>query len=79
MNSREVGSIGCIAMANGGCSAQQGQFAIVAYASIGDQTQETETDNTSNFGIAVGYQAEGTGGVYKDITRSGVGSIAIGY
>ena len=72
-NSRDHVSIGAFAMANGGGSAREGQVAIGAYASIGDQTTETQTYNTSTFGIAVGYQAEGTGGVYKDITRSGVG------
>ncbi len=78
-NSRNHVSIGSFAMANGGGSAREGQVAIGAYASIGDQTTETETYNTSTFGIAVGYQAEGIGANYKDITRSGVGNIAIGY
>jgi len=78
-NSRDHVSIGAFAMANGGGSAREGQVAIGAYASIGDQTTETETYNTSTFGIAVGYQAEGTAAVYSNITRSGVGNIAIGY
>ena len=78
-NSRDHVSIGAFAMSNGGGSAREGQVAIGAYASIGDQTTETETYNTSTFGIAVGYQAEGTGANYKDITRAGIGNIAIGY
>jgi len=78
-NSRSHVCIGAYAMSAGGASAREGQVAIGAYSSYGDLNVETETYNTSTYGIAIGYQAEGTGANYKDITRSGIGNIAIGY
>jgi hypothetical protein len=70
--------IGYNSMGNGGASAREGQVAIGYAASIGSQTIETETYNTSTKGIAIGYQSEGAAADYSSITRSGVGNIAIG-
>jgi len=70
--------IGNNAMGNGGSSARHGQIAIGYQASIGSQTIETETYNTSTKGIAIGYESEGAAADYSNITRSGVGNIAIG-
>jgi len=77
-NSSSHVCIGENAMTNGGASARQGQIAIGYSASIGSQTVETETYNTSTKGIAIGYEAEGVAAVYANITRSGEGNIAIG-
>ena len=65
-------------MGNGGASAREGQVAIGYAASVGSQTVETETYNTSTKGIAIGYESEGSGADYSSITRSGEGNIAIG-
>ena len=70
--------IGYNSMGNGGASAREGQVAIGYAASVGSQTVETETYNTSTKGIAIGYESEGSGADYSSITRSGEGNIAIG-
>jgi len=71
--------IGYNAMGFGGASAREGQIAIGRAASIGSQTVETQTYNTSTKGIAIGVEAEGDATDHPNITRSGVGNIAIGY
>jgi len=78
-NSRNHVVIGDSAMANGGASAREGQIAIGSRSSIGNSTIETETYNTSIYGIAIGVESEGDASVYQNITRSGQGNIAIGY
>ena len=69
--------IGAEAMMDGS-GGRQGQIAIGYQASIGDSATNIDTYNTSTKGIAIGFQAEGAPTIYKDITRSGVGNIAIG-
>jgi len=78
-NSKDHVAIGNSAMGNGGASAREGQIAIGYGASIGNSTVETETYNTSTYGIAIGVESEGDAGVYQNINRSGQGNIAIGY
>lgn len=70
--------VGAEAMMDG-AGGRQGQIAIGYQASIGDISTNIDTYNTSTNGIAIGYQAEGSAAVYANITRSGVGNIAIGY
>ena len=78
-NSNNHVTIGSFAMGNGGASAREGQIAIGYASSMGDPNIETETYNTSKYGIAIGVESEGTAAVYRLITRSGTGNIAIGF
>jgi len=71
-------AVGSGAMYWGG-TARKGQIAIGYKASIGVFQTQTETYNSSTYGIAIGYEAEGVDGDYGLITRAGVGNIAIGY
>ena len=71
-------ALGSEAMYWGG-TARKGQIAIGYRASVGSQSLPVESYNTSIYGIAIGWEAEGTSGNYSAITRSGEGNIAIGY
>jgi len=62
-----------------GAGGRKGYIAIGHGASIGSSSANIDTYNTSTFGIALGYEAEGTTTQTVGITRSGVGNIAIGY
>jgi len=71
-------ALGAEAMYWGG-TARKGQIAIGYRASIGDFQIKTESYNSSIYGIAIGWEAEGSLLNYQTLERSGEGNIAIGY